>query len=499
MSKPNWIDKAVGYLSPQAGAARARARLQMDLFRSYEGATTGRRTSGWVTGGSGANSALGAGLTNLRARSRDLVRNNPYATRGIEAIATNIVGTGIIPQFKGKNQRRVDELTGVWKEWAETTACDADGMNDIYGLQELIVRTTTESGECLIRRRRRKSSDGLPIPLQLQVLEPDFIDTTKEGELGNGNYAIQGVEFDTIGRRVAYWMYDAHPGERTMSFKSTYTSRRVPASEIIPVYKVKRPGQVRGAPWLAPVIIRLRDFDEYEDAQLVRQKIAACFTAFIQDIEMPADPKKTNGGEGEKLEPGAIERLPAGKTVTLANPPGVQGYSEYTNVVLHACAIGLGIPYEVMTGDYSNVNFSSGRMGWIEFHRNIQSWRWLLFIPRASVPIVKWFSEAAALEGYNTNDVTASWTAPRREMIDPTKEIPAIKEGIRSGIVTLSEAIREQGNDPKEHLKEFAEDMKMLDELNIKLDCDPRQGKESAAAAAAKPPAKGDDDEETEK
>lgn len=130
----------------------------------------------------------------------------------------------------------------------------------------------------LVRRRRRKSADNLPVPLQLQVLEADFLDEQKDGPSGN-NLIIQGIEFDALGKRVAYWLFDEHPG--SSSAWKTLTSRRVDAADVIHVFLPKRPGQARGYSWFAPVMQRLRNFDEMEDAIMEQAKIAACFAAFV--------------------------------------------------------------------------------------------------------------------------------------------------------------------------------------------------------------------------
>ncbi len=143
----------------------------------------------------------------------------------------------------------------------------------------------TESGECLIRIRERRIEDGLPVPLQLQLLEPDHLDTGKTGEISGGGFVVQGVEFDALGRRRAYWLYPVHPGEVATFRKAQLASKRVPADGVLHLFDRLRPGQVRGVPWFAPVILKLRDLDEYDDAELVRKKIEACFAAFVTGSE----------------------------------------------------------------------------------------------------------------------------------------------------------------------------------------------------------------------
>ena len=109
-----------------------------------------------------------------------------------------------------------------------------------------------EAGEELVRRRPRRPGDGVVPPVQRQLLEADFLDATRNGALDSGQ-AVQGIEFDALGRRRAYWLFGAHPGDATLSLTGVLTSRAVPATAIAHVYEKQRT-QARGVPWGAPVI-----------------------------------------------------------------------------------------------------------------------------------------------------------------------------------------------------------------------------------------------------
>lgn len=445
--------------------------------RKYEGASKSKRLSRWLTQSSSANTAIGTGIITLRDRARDLRRNNPYAAKGIQTITSNVIGHGIQTQFRNGN---ADALEKLWKEWAESKNIDFDGRNNIYGLQRLVMDAISESGEVLVRKR---FNAAMKFPLQYQILESDFLDTQKsEQKTQDGNTIIQGIEFDSQGRRVAYHLYESHPGGYDQQFFfSTLKTNRVPASEVLHIFRVDRPGQARGVSWLAPVIVRLKDLDDYEDAQLMRQKIAACFTVFVRDIngDFTDQDEECDTDLGDRVEPAMIEELPPGKTVEFANPPTVQNYGEYTSAVLRGIAAGLGVTYESLTGDLSNTNFSSARMGWIEFSRNIQTWREHIIYAHLLDPIAQDFKDTAAIMGVRSEGTTVVHVPPKREMIDPTKEVPATIEAIRAGLTTLSDEIMAQGKDPEEHLAQFQKDMALLDELGLKLESDPRVGKGS--------------------
>jgi lambda family phage portal protein len=485
----NLIDRVVAAVNPVAGMKRVAARAALDVVtRTYDGAGKGRRVANWRAPSSSANTAIGTSIPVLRDRARDLVRNNCWAQRAVGAIAANLVGPGIRLQARGGDAARLEAIEQAWKAWGETTECDADRRLNWYGIQRLVARSVVESGEALVRRRWRRAEDGLAIPLQLQVLEADFLDTSRD-TLGRGTSPtiIHGIQFDAIGRREGYWLFGEHPGEGR-SWKST-ESRFVPASEIVHVFRLDRPGQVSGVTWLAPALLKLRELKEYDDAELVRQKIAACFAAFVT---RPADedggaPTNEKGELIENVSPGMVDYLEPGEEITFAAPPGSSHYDPYVRTQLRAVATAMGMPYEVLAQDYSQVNFSSGRMGWIEFGRNLTSWRRELLLTGLCQPVWEWAREGLDLAGLRTTGVTATWTEPRREMIDPTKEVKALVDAVRGGVKSWDEVILEQGGDPEEKLAEHAKWQKRLDELGVVLEADARRGRTGVTAGAPVP------------
>lgn len=490
--KPSVIDNLIGVFSPRAKARRLKFKAFSDhvvhVKRKYEGADVGRRTEGWITHGTSANAETQGALARLRNRSRDLVRNNPYAKRGVTLIANNVVGKGIVAQIKTdaevSTNERESNLNGLWRAWSKTTACDFEGQKTLATIQRLLMKSIAESGEVLVRYRREDmrtmefEGQIWRVPaFSLQVLESDFLpcDTLPQ-RLDNGNVIKQGIELDERGKRVSYRLYQDHPGDIGMISGTRLSQITVPSSELLHLYDQDRAGQLRGVPWLAPVMLRLRDFDLFEDATLKRQQCAAMFTAFVHDIEGMDDDDQAQAEDelGEKMEPGIIELLPPGKDVKLSDPPGAENYGEYTNVVLHSIATGLGITYAALTGNLAEVNFSSGRMGWIEMQRAIDAWRSDIMIDQFMMPLWQKFMMEAELVGAPIAGSRVVFTAPRREMIDPTKEVTAAQTAVRSGFKTLSEVIREQGCDPESHLLEIKADNDMLDNLGLKLDSDPR-------------------------
>ena len=151
--------------------------------------------------------------------------------------------------------------------------------------------------------------------MQLQVVEAEHLNTRMSGVLSNGNIVRSGIEFNKQGQRVAYHLFKEHPGEKLIG-----ESVRIPASEILHIYRPLRPGQIRGEPWLSNVLLKLYELDQYDDAELVRKKTAAMFAGFITKL----DPEANIMGEGATdaqgvalagLEPGTMQLLEPGEDI----------------------------------------------------------------------------------------------------------------------------------------------------------------------------------------
>lgn len=464
----NPVDRLVETIAPAWALRRVHARMQLDLVRKYEAAEVGRRTNGWKAGSGTANAEILPGIDRVRNRSRQMIRDNEYGKKAVHTLATKIVGTGIVSIPELKSER------ALWNTWA-AGECDADGQLDLYGLQRLAAMTWKSDGEVLVRRRWRRLSDGLSVPLQLQLLEPDHIDHSKIERLANGNVVIMGVEFDLLGRRAAYWLWPEHPGEITLA-RGLQPSERVPASEIIHLYRKDRISQVRGVPELAVSLMRLRDLDGYEEAELVRKKIEACFSVIIStDNPRAAAGELQANGAGpatEKVAPGMIKYVSNADNIQFGSPAAMGGYGEYTSTQLHAIAAGSYVTYHQLTGDTSRSSYTSHRAALREFYDLIDQEQWLTFIPMLVRPVRAWWREAAALAGQKVGSKPDRITTPRKPLVDPLKDTMADKEDIRGGLATLSEKLRERGYDPEAVFEEMARERKTLADLGIVLDVD---------------------------
>jgi len=261
---------------------QAEGKQTKTIRNQYDAAGRGRRMAGWNPPASGPNRAI-TGLQTIRNRARDSARNDWSGASGIQKWVTNLIGIGITPRFKRiTSKARKQAINDLWAD--HVAECDADGVLNYYGLQTLGARSWLDAGECFIRKRKRFNDEGLVVPVQYQVLEADMVpllDADTYQGLPQNHRIRSGIELDKRGQRVAYWVHKEHPGDNPGNTVSADQLIRVAASEMIHVFEPLRPGQLRGVSVLAPILARLRNIENYDDATLTRQQLANLVVAFI--------------------------------------------------------------------------------------------------------------------------------------------------------------------------------------------------------------------------
>ena len=465
------------------GPAAVRARL--------EGSMAKRRLRGWNPPLENINTLVASGGPRLLARSRELVVTNGYAANACEAFAANLVGDGIKPSSLMGDADLRDRVQRLWLAW--TDEADADGLTDFYGLQAMVAREMFVAGECFVRLRPRRAEDGLLVPLQLQLLQSEMLPFEKTETAANGNRIRCGIEFDAIGRRVAYHFRRRHPGDSTDQGAAIPETVRVPAADVLHIYRPIDAGQIRGLPHIAPAMVRLFLLDQYDDAELDRKKTAAMFAGFITKTA----PEEPMMGEAEadldgaaiaSLEPGTMQVLLPGEDVKFSSPADVGGgYEAFQYRTLLAVSASLGLPYHLVTGDVRQANYSSLRAGKIEFRRLCEQVQYGMLIPMLVRPIADRFHQQGALLGLWGAEVPdgLSHVPPAHEMIDPLKDTTALIAQVRAGFVPQPEAVGAFGYDFRQVVEMIREANALLDEAGLSLDSDPRRVAKSGAAQDA--------------
>lgn len=458
----NWIDRAVAFINPKAGLERIKQRKTLEKVRGYDAAQKNKGNQGWQAIDN--KSLERAQLEVLRQRSKDLFKNTPYGKRGVKSTRNNSIATGILPAISD------EKVKAIWDEWAEVVNCDFDENFTFYGLQAFIEQTRLIQGSVLILRIRTNSRKN--VPLELKVVPVSYLDKTKDTfGFKDGRKTINGIDFDRKGKLNGYWIYDQDPEEQTGMMTSSYWRK----SDVIHYFEAEEPGQLIGVPTGVQSFQTLKDFSSFTDAEIRKQLIAACFAAFVTNPNGDDDEDESLE-MFEKMEPGMIQFLEPGREVSFGSPPTIDNYDKFSRINLTGAAAGYDVTYEAMSGDLSNVNFSSGRMGRIEQKGNILHIQWNLMIPKVCQTVWVWFVEAAMLSGKlpDTTSKIIKWTAPIMEMVDASKETKAIIDQIRAGLISWQEGVRQLGYSPDEILKEMAEAKDHFDKLGVKPYSDPR-------------------------
>lgn len=491
----NLLDRVINYFAPTRGMVRIRAR---HATRIYEGASQGRRAAAWRSTGASANSELQIAIAPLRDRARELARNTPHASRMLDIIVAHSVGKGIVPVSSTGMDKIDNKVMSLWEDFCKQA--DVTGCMTFYAMQVLAVRSMIESGEAVIRFIDTPMSDGVAVPLQLQLLECDFIDHFRDGVYGSEGLGAQhgtgaGVERTRLGVGLGkydvfkgLWLWPYHPGEMTttINYKS-FVSEFVPRDELIHMFRRERPGQVRGVTWFAPVLTIARDMADFIDAANVKARMEACFAGFIinSDESVPLFDQSLNGTQDVNvpdamtttIEPGMLKELRSGQDIKFATPTATSQIETILMYNLQALSVGVGCTYDQTTGDLRQANYSSLRAGKLDFWGLIGQLQAQTIIPQLCQPIWERFISRAILAGRlpdrkKNGGYPCEWVVPAREMIDPKKDFDAQKNLVRSGAMTPQQYIASFGGNWREALADFKSFFEMAHNLNVTLDID---------------------------
>lgn len=454
-SAASMFDRAILSVSPQRGLRRIEARLRAGALMNFDGASNGRRVKGWKAPATDADAASFAGRARLRQLSRDMIRNAPFARRAQTVVTNNVVGQGIQPSIKFGNKRKKAKIEEQILGHLKSKDLDRHGQHDLFAAQSLVMNAVFESGEVLVLRRHMPSRKRLKLPFQIEILEIDRLDPNVTE--AHGNEVVDGIEYDADGSVVAYHILDQHPGALTRFFKLKAKSSRWKAVDVLHIKRLERPEQTRGVPWLAPVMLTLGEMRDYQEAQLLKQKISALLVGVVSSTEGVSKEQREASGP-EEMAPGALVYLDEGQKIEFSDPPTTGEFDVVIRLSLLAIAMGLGITYESLAGDLSRVNFASSKVGRIEMDANVKAWQSLIMIGQFCEGIGKWAVEAYRLTPNAEKGVALNWTPPARPMIDPSRELKPVQDKINGKLTSRQRAIREMGQDPDVIDQEIEED-----------------------------------------
>ncbi len=449
--------------------------------RSFAGAKINRLTNDWATVITSGDAELKGDLKTLRARSRELERNNDYARRYFKAIENNVLGsTGISLQMKSRDfsgnldQEANKKIEESFRDWGNKYNCCVDGCTTWIDVQRLILRSMARDGSVLIRFVRGYKNNH---KFALQIIEADHVDHDLNDKTENGQIRF-GIETDKFGKPIAYHILQRHPGENIINGYAANKRERVPAQEIIHLYLKDRPGQTQGVPWLASAIMGLKMLEGYREAELVAARVSASKMGFY--VENTPDGYVSNEDDDGNLiyeaEPGSFERLPQGldfKAVDFQHPNSAFG--DFNKAVLRGVASGLGVSYNTLANDLEGVNYSSIRAGLLderEEYKTLQNY----IIEHLCRPVFNaWLSQALLtdnlklpaekFEKFNA----AEFRGRRWQWVDPLKDVQANITSIEAGLKSRRQVVNEMGGDFEDVIDDLREDQNLIESAGIVL------------------------------
>ncbi len=437
--------------------------------RSYAGAQMNRLTGDWIAMTTSADSEIRGQLQRLRARSRQLGRDNDYAKAAFREIEINVVGQGVRLQAQLTKQRggKLNEplnssIESAWCRWKRKQFCDTSGKLSFMDIERLAMRTIAQDGEILIRKVTQ-SFGGSKIPLALEVIEADLLDENYNDTAPiTGNQIRMGVEIDIWKRPVAYWFFKKHPGDFIFGNDSVsvrgFDRIRIPADEIIHLFVPDRTLQTRGVPWLHAALTRIRHMGGYEEAEIIGARASAALMGFIETPEgqLHGD-SVVDGQQVTDFEPGVFKQMNPGEKVNVPaiSRPGGQ-FDPFMRLMLRGVASSIGTTYESLSADFSQANYSSTRQALVssrDFYKVIQAW----LIDNLHQSVFESWLDMANLTGAvsipkfdSSSDEfyeSIKWQPRGWQWIDPLKEVQANVMAVAAGFKTQTDVISEMGGD----------------------------------------------------
>lgn len=495
------VDRLVGWANPTAGVERLKARTMLAVAGGgYQGGRRDRRgTRKWRPAETSANADILPDLPDLRARSRDLVRNAPIATGAVATAVTNVVGEGLTVQASiDREELGLDEdAAKAWQRKAERefalwcTIADFSAAQPFQEMQGLIFRAVLESGDVLVVRRWRVDP-GEAFGTKLQVVEADRV--CNRDRVADRTGLIAGVVFDADGVATGYQIASRHPDDVGASgVQAKLEWLDLPAWDpatgrplALHLLERLRPDQARGVPWLAPIIETLKTLSDYSEAEVRAAVISAMFTAFVTsepqgdgDGSLVGSTEAGDVGDTRKEvaleDAGAIVQLDPGQKIEIANPGRPNPvFDAFTMAMFRQVGVALEIPYEILIKHFS-ASYSASRaaleMAW-QFFRRRRTW----LARRLCQPAYEWAIEEAVARGRLVAPgffddpikrqawLRARWLGPSRITLDPLKDAKAHEVLIPLGLESRAEVIAERGGDPDAVHQQLVEEERRRDD-----------------------------------
>ncbi|WP_370215265.1 phage portal protein [Salipiger bermudensis] len=393
-----------------------------------------------------------------QARAAGQYINTPFGQKIVEAWVSALAGKG----WQARSQHPDTATARSLNETFESL---------VTPLLPLLVRALVRDGESFLRIQITATG-----AIRLRPIPAEQVDPSLSRDLGNGSRIVAGIEFDADDEVTAYHILPEAPGAPFVTYKDAV---RVSARDVLHIFDPLFPGQARGLSWLSPVLLKMRDRDEASDALLMQLKTASLITGFVRDLDgsLAGFDGSTEGGAlNVALEPGAMRILPQGADVTFSTPgQGMTQASEFLRTQDREIAAGVGLTFEALTGDLTQTNYSSARVGLLDFRRRAEMLQRQLIEGQFLRPCWQRWIELRALAGeIDAGDAefadfrSVRFVPPGWQWVDPKNEVEADARAIEAGLKSREEVVAGRGRD--------------IDDLNDEIARDVARGDGSAAA-----------------
>ena len=450
------------------------------LARFDSADTTDNNRRHWARADSlSADAAASSGVRHiLRNRCRYEVANNSYARGIVLTIANDAIGTGPRLQMLSPDEAFNHVVEHDFHQWAQAV--------ELAVKLRTMRMARTQDGEAfgILATNPRVEH---PVQLDLKLIEAEQV-ASPFGILSQPD-EVDGIRLDRFGNPVSYRVLRSHPGD--LGFHKFTDAVIVPASSMIHIFRVDRPGQHRGTPEIAPAIELFAQLRRFTLAVLSAAEAAADFAGILY-TDAPA------GGEADAVEP--MDRIELERNMLLTMPGGwkmgqvepqqpATTYAEFKKEILNEIARCLQIPYNIAACNSSGYNYASGRLDHQVYYKSIrvdQSFMASRILDRlfnmwlreyhAVMDSAALFHALSALQKMSAparelSLATRQWFWDGMEHVDPAKEANAQQTRLKNHTTTLAHEYARQGKDWESELRQRGREKKLMQELGLS-DCE---------------------------
>jgi lambda family phage portal protein len=444
-------------------------------LRMYEAANTDRLVNSWDSQPWTIDQIIFTQLEKLRARAREQTRNNAYLSKLVLTLQNNIVGASgfQVKPCPVDSKGVVDELAGRvvkagWNGWTEEI--------DLVSMEHLIMAALVTDGESILIIKQGRNRQIVPT-----FVDPALLDVNYNRNEKGKNIIKFGIEYDDYKRPVKYWFNDDYSTHHPMVGNTAHANVNrtgVPAENVIHIFRKQWVGQTRGIPWAAVALADLFQVGRYKSAAVTAARIGAAKMGFFSNEdgeEYKGD--EESGGYNLNAEAGTFENIGNMRFEPFDPTYPAGEFEVFLNKVLQGISAGVGVDAHTITNDLSGVNYSSARVGMLEtreYYKTIQNW----FVSACIRPLYqKWLSCELIMGRLKAGNMAlnrgleyykpARFQGRRWDWVDPSKEMDGKAKAYNLRTTSISQIIRERGDDPAEVFKEIAEEKKQLEQMGI--------------------------------